>query len=145
MGFLTSTPGILLAGALAALGGVGGYAFVYAKGYSYFGNDPRTCANCHVMQGHLDGWQKSTHHAVATCNDCHTPSGPISKYVVKAENGFHHSMAFTLGGFPDALRARSATREVVEGQCRHCHADLVASLASGETCVRCHPSVGHLR
>jgi len=146
-GSLLSWPTLLVAAALGAVIGVGGYAFVYAKGTSYLGNDPRTCANCHVMQGHYDGWQQSSHHGVATCNDCHTPSGPIAKYVVKATNGYHHSMAFTLGGYPENIRARPESSAVVEGQCRHCHADMVASMTHGGdvSCVRCHASVGHLR
>jgi cytochrome c nitrite reductase small subunit len=127
--------------------GIGAYAFHYAKGSSYLGNDPATCANCHVMAGHLAGWQAAPHHLVATCNDCHTPAGPISKYTVKALNGYHHSMAFTLGGYPENIRARPESREVVEENCRRCHADLVEDVAhSGEvSCVRCHASVGHLR
>jgi cytochrome c nitrite reductase small subunit len=136
-----------LAATLGLVAGVGAYAFHYAKGASYLGNDPATCANCHVMQGHLDGWQAAPHHLVATCNDCHTPAGPISKYVVKALNGYHHSMAFTLGGYPENIRARPESRAVVEENCRRCHADLVADVAhgAGVSCVRCHSSVGHLR
>lgn len=127
--------------------GVGAYAFSYAKGASYLGNDPATCANCHVMQAHYSGWQAAPHHGVATCNDCHTPAGPISKYVVKASNGWHHSLAFTMGGYPDAIRARPESRAVVEANCRRCHASLVDEIAhGGETsCIRCHASVGHLR
>jgi cytochrome c nitrite reductase small subunit len=146
-GSLLSWPTLLVAGALGAVIGVGGYAFVYAKGTSYLGNDPATCANCHAMQGHFEGWQQASHHAVATCNDCHTPSGPIAKYVVKATNGYHHSMAFTLGGYPENIRARPESVAVVEGQCRHCHEDVVSSMTHGGelSCVRCHASVGHLR
>ena len=44
--------------ALAALSGVtlglGAYTFVYARGYSYFSNDPEACANCHVMREFRD-------------------------------------------------------------------------------------------
>jgi cytochrome c nitrite reductase small subunit len=144
---------LTLAAAAAGLAiGVGAFAFHYAKGGSYLGNDPSTCANCHVMAGHYAGWQAAPHHRVATCNDCHTPAGPISKYVVKATNGWHHSMAFTLGGYPDVIRARPSSREVVEGNCRRCHADLVERMTSGGrfpgdgvSCIRCHDSVGHLR
>ena len=32
--------------------GLGGYTFVYARGYSYLTNDPAACANCHVMEDH---------------------------------------------------------------------------------------------
>ena len=101
----------------ASRSGLGGYAFHYAKGSSYLGNDPATCANCHVMAGHLDGWQAAPHHRVATCNDCHTPAGPVSKYVVKAAerlpplDGLH----------PRRLPRRTSARapravEVVEAQ-----------------------------
>jgi cytochrome c nitrite reductase small subunit len=146
--FPFSLPTVLAAAALGAAVGVGGFAFAYAKGSSYLGNDPATCANCHVMSEHLAGWQKSSHHGVATCNDRHTPAGAVSKYAVKAENGWHHSMAFTVGGFPDAIRARAESRRVIEGQCRHCHAAVVDAMTAGEddvSCVRCHDSVGHLR
>jgi cytochrome c nitrite reductase small subunit len=134
-----------LAGGLVI--GIGAYAFYYAKGYSYLGNDPATCANCHVMAGHYAGWQAAPHHRVATCNDCHTPAGPLSKYAVKALNGYHHSMAFTLGDYPDAIRARPLSKQIVEGNCRRCHADLVDGIAhgAGDSCIRCHASVGHLR
>ena len=56
-----------------------------------------------------------------------------SKYASKAENGWHHSMAFTVGGFPDVIRARPESRAVIEGQCRHCHAELVAAMTMGAT------------
>jgi len=142
-----SLPAAALVAMVAAAAGVGGYAFTYAKGSSYLGNDPATCANCHVMQGHYAGWQAGPHHLVATCNDCHTPAGFVSKYVVKASNGWHHSFAFTMGGYPDVIRARPESSAVVEANCRRCHADLVDEIAHGRdtSCIRCHLSVGHLR
>ena len=139
---------LTLAAAAAGLAiGTGGYAFYYAKGSSYLGNDPATCANCHVMAGHYAGWQAAPHHHVATCNDCHTPAGPISKYTVKALNGWHHSLAFTLGGYPDVIRARPESSAVVEANCRRCHAELVDSMVHGGdvSCIHCHASVGHQR
>jgi cytochrome c nitrite reductase small subunit len=145
---IPTVPALIVTATLGVAAGLGGYTFVHAKGTSYLGNDPRTCANCHVMQRHFEGWQASSHHAVATCNDCHTPSSPLLKYVVKAENGFHHSYAFTSGDFPVAIRARQASRDVIEGQCRDCHADLVAAMtgkADEVSCIRCHASVGHLK
>ncbi len=139
---------LTLAAAAAGLAlGIGAYAFWYAKGYSYVGNDPATCANCHPMVPYYNGWLAAPHRKVATCNDCHTPAGFVSKYVVKATNGYHHSMAFTLGGYPDVIRARPQSKAVVEANCRRCHADLVEGIAHGGdvSCVRCHQSVGHLR
>jgi cytochrome c nitrite reductase small subunit len=144
---LLSLPAALAAAAAGLALGLGAYAFHQAKGTSYLGNDPATCANCHVMQGHYAGWQASVHHGVATCNDCHTPAATVAKYVVKALNGYHHSTAFTLGGYPDNIQARPESRAIVEANCRRCHADLVDEIAHGgdTACVRCHRSVGHLR
>ena len=34
---------------LGAAAGLGAYTFVYARGWSCLTNDPRACANCHVM------------------------------------------------------------------------------------------------
>ncbi len=144
---LLSVPVLLVAALLGLAVGIGGYAFAYAKGTSYLGNDPATCANCHAMSGHYAGWQASTHHGFATCNDCHTPAAAAGKYLTKATNGYHHSMAFTMGDFPDVIRARPESVAVIEGQCRHCHAPIVQSMTDGGevSFVRCHDSVGHLR
>ena len=143
---VATVPALVLATVLGVFAGTSVYTFHYAKGSSYLGDDPATCANCHVMASHLDGWLRGPHHAAATCNDCHTPSTPVRKYVVKALNGWHHSKAFTTGNYPDAIQLRPSSREVVEGQCRTCHADMLAAVdADGVSCIRCHESVGHLR
>lgn len=150
---------LALAAAIVAgiAGGLGSYTFVYAKGYSYLTNDPAACANCHVMRDHFDAWTRSSHRAVATCNDCHTPPGLVPKYVTKARNGFWHSFYFTVGGYPDPLRITPRNHDVTEQACRKCHADLTASIepsfellpsgaghAPGLTCTRCHNTVGHI-
>ncbi len=128
--------------------GVGGFTFVYSKGASYLTNDPHACANCHVMQQHFDAWQKSSHHAVAACNDCHAPPSGLGKYWVKAKNGWNHSVAFTSGNFHEPIRITAANRRVTEAQCRRCHAEIVSAMTSGHggdaiSCIRCHGSVGH--
>lgn len=139
--------------------GAGIFTFVYARGYSYLTDDPGACANCHVMEAHFSAWVKSSHRAVAVCNDCHTPSGLIPKYVTKASNGFWHSFAFTTGDFPDPLRIRQSNLEVTEAACLKCHESIVAAITPGRhmtgagsgsqpqvdglSCVRCHGDVGH--
>jgi cytochrome c nitrite reductase small subunit len=139
----------LLAGVLI---GVGGYAFVYAKGYSYLVDDPSACANCHSMRDQFDAWIKSSHHSVATCNDCHTPHNLVGKYAVKAMNGFFHSFYFTTGRYPDIIEITPFDRRVTENACRRCHQTIVQAIdaenvhgrAPGIECTRCHASVGHL-
>jgi cytochrome c nitrite reductase small subunit len=129
---------------LGAAAGLGIFTFVYAKGASYLGSDPAACANCHIMREHFDAWRKSSHHAVAGCNDCHAPPSGPRKYWVKAVNGFNHSYAFTTGDFVEPLRITRRNREVTEEQCRHCHGDVVHAMGTAEiACIRCHDAVGH--
>jgi cytochrome c nitrite reductase small subunit len=141
-------PLLLALAATAAVGaalGMGVFTFVYAGGTGYMGNDPETCANCHVMRDHLAAWQKGSHHAVATCNDCHAPPGGLAKYKVKAINGWNHSYAFTTDDFHEPIRITAANQAVTEAQCRRCHADTVAAMgpAGDVSCIRCHDAVGH--
>jgi cytochrome c nitrite reductase small subunit len=130
--------------------GICGYTFIYAKGGSYLTNDPKACANCHVMQDHLDAWVKSSHRSVAKCNDCHAPHNIVGKYLVKADNGFWHSFAFTTGDFHEPIQMKGRNRRVTEAACLHCHKDIVEAIIAkphggGErmSCIRCHPDVGH--
>ena len=139
----------LAATAIGALSAVGGYTFLYARGWAYLTNNPAACANCHVMQEQYSGWLKGSHRAVAVCNDCHTPPGLLPKYLTKAENGFRHSFAFTTGRFPDEITIVPRDRAVAERACRKCHEQIVTAIEShggqGQLeCLRCHPSVGHM-
>lgn len=120
--------GALLIGAAI---GLGAFTFVYARGYSYLTDDPAACANCHVMDEHFAAWLKSSHRAVAGCNDCHTPHTLLGKWTTKARNGFWHSFWFTTGDFPYPLRITERNRDIVGDACRDCHAALVASMAPG--------------
>jgi nitrite reductase (cytochrome c-552) len=52
------------------------------------------------MEDNYSAWLTSSHHTVATCNDCHAPHDLLGKYPIKATNGFFHSLAFTTGDFP---------------------------------------------
>ena len=135
--------------AIGLAAGTGVFTFLYAKGGSYLSNDPRACANCHVMREQLDGWQHSSHRAVATCNDCHTPHDLFGKAATKARNGFWHSFYFTTGNFHEPIQIKARNREIVEHNCRGCHEGTVGAMNAGHgrsedlSCVRCHGSVGH--
>lgn len=140
----------LAAGAVGILAGLGSFTFIYAKGASYMTNDPAACANCHIMGGHYDAWRKSSHHAVAVCNDCHAPHDFLGKYMTKAENGFWHSWAFTTGWFHEPIQIRAKNRAVTQQACLYCHGDIVQSMHPGGgpenvACIHCHDSVGHMR
>lgn len=137
--------------ALGAAIGIGGYTFIYARGASYLTNDPASCANCHVMRDQYSGWIAGPHRSVATCNDCHTPHDFVGKWMTKASNGWHHSVAFTTGRFHEPILIGSRNRAITESACRSCHSDLVHQLDQGGAsvrgpieCLRCHSEVGHL-
>lgn len=146
--------------ALGSLFGAGSYTFFTAHGTSYLSDDPKVCINCHVMREHYDGWSHGSHHAVATCNDCHMPQDNlVKKFWVKGLNGYHHSKAFTTQNFPDPIRIKASNAEVLEANCRRCHADLVHEMTVRGSlgvptdperkaedlhgCVKCHAAVGH--
>jgi cytochrome c nitrite reductase small subunit len=143
----------LIGGLFGAAIGIGGFTFIYARGASYLGHDSVACANCHIMRDQYDGWIKSSHRAVAECNDCHTPHNPVGKYATKALNGFRHSLAFTTGRFIEPIRITPWNRAITEGTCRHCHDDVVEMMRPGGghgghsggdvECLHCHHSVGH--
>src|SRR5687768_13601521 len=124
----TAFKGIIIGSAVGFACGIVGFTFLYAKGASYLTNDPKACMNCHIMQDHFDAWIKSSHRSVAVCNDCHAPHNLIGKYIVKADNGFWHSFAFTTGIFPDPIRIKERNRRVTEKACLHCHEQIVEDI-----------------
>jgi len=141
---------------MGVLAGLGTFTFGYGKGASYLSNNPAGCANCHVMQDHLESWQHSSHHHVAVCNDCHLPHHFVGKWVTKADNGLLHSMAFTLDNFHEPIEIKPRNRRVTQSTCVSCHQDFVhgllppgggdgAGAAAQEpvSCVHCHKNVGH--
>jgi cytochrome c nitrite reductase small subunit len=139
---------LALFGMVGLLVGVGSYTFYYAQGASYLSNDPRACVNCHIMRPQYDGWQKSSHHFVATCNDCHVPHDLVGKYLTKAENGFWHSYGFTFQNFHEPIQMRERSRVILQHNCLHCHGNFVSAItvhASAEevNCIQCHRGVGH--
>jgi len=143
---------VLLAAVLGGVAlGLGGYTCAYARGWSYLTDDPKACANCHVMNEQFDAWVKGSHRTVATCNDCHVPHDFLGKWWMKARNGFWHSYYFTSGTFKEPIRTTPVSREVVEGNCRRCHEAVVNAMGTPShagsdeiSCIRCHSSVGHM-
>jgi len=153
--------GVALAALVGLLSGVGGFTFHYAEGLSYMSDDPRVCANCHIMNEQFDSYLKGPHHAVAGCTDCHLPADFFGKYLAKARNGYHHSMGFTFqSSTPDApgarrvfeepIRIKPTNAQILQDNCLLCHGDLVHDIVHGSTydtdaarCVKCHRSVGH--
>jgi cytochrome c nitrite reductase small subunit len=136
---------VLLVVTLGAMLGLGAYTFQFAKGLAYLSNEPTACANCHIMDDHLGSWLKSSHHTRAVCNDCHTPPDFVGKWVTKADNGWNHSVRFTLQDFAEPIRIRAVNQDKVEQNCIRCHGELTNDIrhAAGIRCTHCHAGVGH--
>jgi cytochrome c nitrite reductase small subunit len=141
---------IAIAGVAGVLGGLGTFTFLYAHGFSYLSADPAACRNCHIMQEQYDSWRKASHHAAATCVECHLPHGFLGKWLAKVSNGWHHSKAFTLQNFHEPIQITPGNSEILQANCVRCHGEMVeAVLSFGRTepdktlCVHCHDNVGH--
>jgi cytochrome c nitrite reductase small subunit len=141
---------LLLGALVGSLAGLGLFTFNYAEGLSYLSTDPAACANCHIMQSQYDSWQKSSHHAVAKCVDCHLPHDFVGKYVAKAENGWHHSKGFTLQDFHEPIMIKAKNAAILQRNCITCHGELAHGMleeVNGSPdevqCVHCHADVGH--
>lgn len=142
-----------------AFAGAGSLTFYSAKGTAYLSDDPKVCVNCHIMREQYAGWQQASHHAVATCNDCHlSHKNLLAKLIVKASNGYAHSRAFTMQDFAEPIRIKPHNAVVLEENCLRCHAALIEDITAHGTlgvpsdpnlkadlfgCVRCHQEVGH--
>jgi cytochrome c nitrite reductase small subunit len=130
--------------------GAGGYTFYYAQGYSYLSDDPDVCVNCHIMREQFDSWERSSHRARAACGDCHLPQDFFNKWRAKAENGYHHSVAFTIGNFQEPIRIKEGNSRILNENCLYCHGEFVSEItahhdteAMDRYCVRCHADSGH--
>ena len=141
---------LLLNSLLGILLGASGYTFYYGRAASYLTNDPEACVNCHIMRSQFDGWEKASHHSFATCNDCHIPHDFIRKWLTKAENGYHHSAAFTFWNFREPIRIKTGNSRVLNANCFHCHGDYVSEISAHRAmkdeelyCIHCHDNVGH--
>lgn len=141
----------LCAASLGALAGAGLCTFHTAEGLSYMSDDPAACVNCHIMREQHDGWQKSAHHAHATCNDCHVPQNFIGKYTAKAVHGWRHSKAFTLQDFHEPIQITPEDLRIVQDNCLRCHGELTSQMSAHAghhgveqtNCTHCHHGVGH--
>jgi len=142
---MTRRPWVVLLCALGVPVGLGIFTFFYARGYSYLSANPAVCINCHVMNDQYDAWLKSGHRHSTVCIDCHLPHSGAAKWIAKADQGFRHSLAFTLQNYQEPLQITPADRQIVQDNCLRCHGSIVHELVNRETmdCLRCHSNAGH--
>uniref|UniRef100_A0AB33JJ01 Cytochrome c-type protein n=1 Tax=Prevotella sp. GTC17262 TaxID=3236797 RepID=A0AB33JJ01_9BACT len=121
------------------------------------GDDPAACVNCHIMTPYYQTWEHSSHGRDATCNDCHVPHQNIAmKYLFKGVDGMKHVAYFVTNSEDQAIRAETASAEVIMDNCIRCHKQLnqefvktgridymMAKRGEGMACWDCHRNVPH--
>lgn len=142
---------------LGVIAGLGSYLVYMSRVWSYAGDNPATCINCHVMEPYYATWMHSSHGIHTTCNDCHVPHDNIfRKYFFKATDGLRHSYVFTVKGEPQSMKAIPASQKVIYENCVRCHTQLnqefvktgmleasAVSDGSAMACWDCHRDVPH--
>lgn len=134
------------------------YSLHISRAFSYLGDRPETCVNCHIMAPQYATWSHSAHREVTNCNDCHVPhNNIINKYYFKAKDGLRHATIFTLRKEPQVIFIKAEGREAVHKNCIRCHEDLITDTRlMGYTdqthldrmerdCIDCHIETPHGR
>lgn len=104
------------------------------------------CASCHIMNEAAVTHKMSTHANLA-CNDCHAPTGIVSRYIFKAQEGTRDFFG-NVAGNSVPIPVSFHTKDVVNANCKACHAMAnlnVASMEAKPYCVDCHRSNAHMR
>jgi cytochrome c nitrite reductase small subunit len=104
------------------------------------------CSSCHVMAA-AALTHKLSSHANQSCNDCHTPAALVSKASFKASQGLE-DITGNFSGKDISMPISLRTRDVVNNNCKQCHAMSnmeVAAMESKKYCVDCHRNIAHMR
>jgi cytochrome c nitrite reductase small subunit len=124
-------------GAFTAFGPPG----LYAKSES-----PEFCGSCHVLQPEYEAWFHSGAHHNIKCVDCHLPNNNLPNHLFwKTVDGVKDSLAFHTGFVSETIHISDRGAAVVEGNCRRCHADLLAQIKENRRCWDCHRRMSHKR
>lgn len=117
-----------------------------AAGAMRFTDSRPFCATCHVMQ-EAAATHRASPHANLACNECHAPQRLLAKLPFKAKEGLRDALA-NMQGKDVPLLAGLETRDVVNANCRSCHANTntdVDVMAAKPYCVDCHTGMAHQR
>jgi cytochrome c nitrite reductase small subunit len=110
------------------------------------------------MSSYYQGWDKSSHKNVTTCNDCHLPQNNIlSKYAFKAVDGLYHTAMYVAKAEPQVIRPNKSTQGVIVENCVRCHSPLTTEFVKMDAklddmvegrvkaCWDCHAQVPHTK
>jgi cytochrome c nitrite reductase small subunit len=137
---------------LGVIAGLGLVIVDASRAISYLSDEPETCVNCHVMNTQYATWQRSSHHNVATCTDCHVPhNNVLDKYYFKAKDGMRHAFVFAFRLEPQVIRLSHGADKVIQDNCRRCHSHAMQAINVARSgteshtllCWECHRDVPH--
>ncbi len=92
------------------------------------------------------GQVKFTHekHADLKCVDCHLPNNNLPNHLFwKTVDGVKDSIAFHTGRISETIHLSDHGAQVVETNCRRCHAELVSQIRENRRCWDCHRRISH--
>jgi cytochrome c nitrite reductase small subunit len=104
------------------------------------------CSSCHVMHT-AAVTHKLSSHANQACNDCHAPTALGARLPFKAAEGLK-DFAGNFAGKEVSVPVSPRTKDVVNNNCKSCHAATnmdVASMEGKTYCIDCHRNVAHMR
>jgi len=146
-------PVLIISGIFA---GLSLFSLYVSRFFSYLGDDPSACVNCHIMAPQYATWFHSSHREKTNCNDCHVPHGNVfRKYLFKASDGLRHAAVFTIRKEPQVIFIKEAGSKVVQENCIRCHSGLLTDskleVYTMETkhgraerkCIDCHRETPH--
>ncbi|MDR2880467.1 MAG: NapC/NirT family cytochrome c [Azoarcus sp.] len=149
-------PLFLLTGVAA---GLGLYTIYASRVFSYLGDDPAACVNCHIMSVSYQSWSKSSHANWTTCKDCHVPQhSKLGALLFEARDGLHHASVLLSDKVPPAPRPLAPATRVIQDNCVRCHTKLTTEVVSAghakiddilhgrdKACWDCHRHVPHTK
>ncbi len=114
---------------------------LYAKSES-----PEFCGSCHVLTPEYEAWFHSGAHRGIKCIDCHLPNDNLAHHLwAKGLEGVGDTLAFHTGRVSEPIKLSDSGARVVVGNCRRCHAELVARINEERRCWECHRRMSHKR
>ncbi len=114
---------------------------LYAKSES-----PEFCGSCHVLEPEYEAWFHSGAHRGIKCIDCHLPNDNLAHHLwAKGLEGMGDTLAFHTGRVSEPIKLSDSGAKVVVGNCRRCHAELLARINEERRCWECHRRMSHKR
>ena len=135
---------LYLLGVIVILAGLGAFIAFGPPGMYAKSESPEFCGSFHVLNTEYEAWFHSGAHHQVKCVDCHLPNDNLANHLLwKSVDGLKDTVKFHTGMVSDVIRISEHGAQVVEANCRRCHAELVSRVNIDRRCWECHRSLPH--